>query len=656
MKSTKMGGKKEIPLCTLLVLKNYSNKNKLLTQAEIINHLENDYDIFAERKSISSAIDILETNGFPVRKLDKGSYYEGIFTDGELKLLVDSILFSKNISKEESKILIDKLKNEGGESFSKMVKSIHCLDTIKHSNQTDFFDKIELLAIAIEEQKQVSFSYRNLDRNTQVFDKHFNTDIVVNPYQLVCVNGFYYLLGLRGKSDEISHYRVDRIFDLKTTENVSDISLKHLVSDKNLGKYLDSHPYMEDGAVIDVEVRFANRFLEYMEDFFGESLKIKQRENIEKGIFDNIATISVTKYEIIQWALLNPDKATIISPQKIRDVISMQSQLLYEKYNSTKEDIYGANLRSAQRSGELVLDDISLIGKVDYKAQGIKSKDFWLKDVRKVKIRKVETINFDFLKDYKYCNEIWLTSVDVDDLSVLKELPYLERIEIVNTGLKTLDFLRECKNIRAVALYGNEIDDFSPLYDIPHLEYLEFPNYEKMLIDIKKLKTKNPNIKINFVEKPYEIGKLTQEMIFNLNANWSINAKSNLFFTIKRDSEEEKTYFSYPYPANIMFDIFGKKLGDEDKKRVAKNILSKTSLERNIFEALDCLDYEKKNIVIDLYKNYMTLHEIGIKNKLSSDDVFQKWQTAIRKLRNPYNIKKLAKFYPKFDENGNIVY
>ena len=51
----------------------------------------------------------------------------------------------------------------------------------------------------------------------------------------------------------------------------------------------------------------------------------------------------------------------------------------------------------------------------------------------------------------------------------------------------------------------------------------------------------------------------------------------------------------------------------------------------------------------------MTLHEIGIKNKLSSDDVFQKWQTAIKKLRNPYNSKKLAKFYPKFDENGNIV-
>ncbi len=536
-----------------------------------------------------------------------------------------------------------------------MVKSIHCLDAIKHSNQTDFFDKIELLAIAIEEQKQVSFSYRNLDRNTHVFDKHFNTDIVVNPYQLVCVNGFYYLLGLRNRSNEISHYRVDRIFDLKTTENVSDISLKHLVSDKNLGKYLDSHPYMEDGAVIDVEVRFQNRFLEYMEDFFGESLKIKQRENIEKGVLDNIAIISVTRYEIIQWALLNPDKATIISPQKIRDVISMQSQLLYETYNTTKEDIYSANLRYAKRFGELVLDDISLIGKDDYKSQGIKSKDYWLKDIKKVKIRKVEAINFDFLKDYKYCNEIWLTSVDVDDLSVLKELPHLERIEIVNTGLKTLDFLRECKSIRAVALYGNDIDDFSPLYDIPNLEYLEFPNYEKMLIDIKKLKTKNPNIKINFVEKPYEIGKLTQEMIFNLNANWSTQSKSELFFTYEKDSEEEKTYFSYPYPANIMFDIFCKKLGDEDKKRVAKNILSKTSLERNIFEALDCLDYEKKNIVIDLYKNYMTLHEIGIKSKLSSDDVFQKWQTAIRKLRNPYDSKKLAKFYPKFDENGNIV-
>ena len=114
-------------------------------------------------------------------------------------------------------------------------------------------------------------------------------------------------------------------------------------------------------------------------------------------------------------------------------------------------------------------------------------------------------------------------------------MPHLERIEIVNTGLKTLDFLRECKSIRAVALYGNDIDDFSPLYDISNLEYLEFPNYEKMLIDIKKLKTKHPNIKINFVEKPYEIGKLTQEMIFNLNANWSTQSKSELFFTYEKD-------------------------------------------------------------------------------------------------------------------------
>ena len=31
--------------------------------------------------------------------------------------------------------------------------------------------------MTLEEQKQVSFSYRNLDRNTHVFDKYFNTDI-----------------------------------------------------------------------------------------------------------------------------------------------------------------------------------------------------------------------------------------------------------------------------------------------------------------------------------------------------------------------------------------------------------------------------------------------------------------------------------------------
>lgn len=115
--------KKMIVINILDILKRYTDENHRLSQREIMDILEREYDMKVDRKAVKRNLMNLIDFGYQVeysesiRQGKNGEeeiiftdwYLEKDFTDSELRLLIDSLLFSKHIPYSQCKALIEKL-------------------------------------------------------------------------------------------------------------------------------------------------------------------------------------------------------------------------------------------------------------------------------------------------------------------------------------------------------------------------------------------------------------------------------------------------------------------------------------------------------------------------------------------------------------------
>mgnify|MGYP002523023596 CR=1 FL=1 len=103
------GNKKMLNMLILEILQRYSDENHALTQQEIIRLLKQNYDMECDRRSVKNNILSLQEMGYDI-SMEKGySLMSRDFDDSELRILIDSVLFSKSISSRQAKGLIDKL-------------------------------------------------------------------------------------------------------------------------------------------------------------------------------------------------------------------------------------------------------------------------------------------------------------------------------------------------------------------------------------------------------------------------------------------------------------------------------------------------------------------------------------------------------------------
>ena len=119
--------KKLIIMNILDILKRYTDENHRLSQKEIQDILEREYDMSVERKAVKRNLMNLIKFGYNINYSesvrifkDKDGkeqenvilsdfYLEREFTDSELRLLIDSVLFSNHIPYKQDKELVDKL-------------------------------------------------------------------------------------------------------------------------------------------------------------------------------------------------------------------------------------------------------------------------------------------------------------------------------------------------------------------------------------------------------------------------------------------------------------------------------------------------------------------------------------------------------------------
>lgn len=324
-------------LLILKILEQYSDEQNPLTYQKIINRMEDDFDETCDRRTVANHIKNLQNLGYDIIKTKSGFYIEREFEDSELRILIDSVLFSRNISRNQAKRLIDKLKNLGGKRFNFKVPHVYNLTSLRYSDNKDIMRTVDAINDAINRRKKILFTYSKFVREKKIFKLTPQKTFQASPYQMVAANGFYYLIANADGCENLAHYRIDKMTDVKIISEgiaphrrVKEIACGGL----NLSQHLAEHIYMFNGESIWAKFWISEKIIDSFVDCFGTGKDFKILQATDEKI---LIEVKVNFDAVKCWAMQFGENVEIISPIKLREEIKSAAQKILLAHSTQVE-------------------------------------------------------------------------------------------------------------------------------------------------------------------------------------------------------------------------------------------------------------------------------------------------------------------------------
>lgn len=327
-------------LYILKILKEYTDEEHRLSQEQIREILERDYEMSVDRKSIKRNLENLKAEGYEINSLTskRGSgkkqnvtntdyYIESEFDDSELRFLIDGLIFSKYVPYNQCVDLVKKLKGLTSKYFNPRIEFIQSLKDDKKMNKEIFYT-IGVLDDAIREKKKVMFNYCAYDIDKKLKpkkDKKTGKDKehIVNPYYIIATQGRYYLLCKYDKYDDPANLRIDRIQNIK----ILDESIDQKAVKPDLPKHMLEHLYMMSGESGLVSFDFKKEILNDVIDWFGTDIILQEKKD---GIVNAHVTVN---YESMKfWAMQYGENVTVLSPKSLVEKIKNSIKAISKNY------------------------------------------------------------------------------------------------------------------------------------------------------------------------------------------------------------------------------------------------------------------------------------------------------------------------------------
>lgn len=337
--------KKLMIINILEILNKYTDQDHTLTQKQIADILLKEYSMKADRKAIKRNLMNLIDAGYElkydevIRTSAKGEEETILtnwsilhkFDDSELRLIIDNLLFSFNLSHNDKSRLIDKIEGLSSIYFKKRMKH----DSVSLQNtdgNKQLFYTISMLDEAIANGKQVQFLYNEIDLDRKMKPKIKNgkpQEYIINPYQMVSRNAAYYLICNKDNYDTIGNYRVDRISNIVILDSpVKPIyKLKECKNGFDLQNYMAEHIYMFPGESGMVTFRSKRYLMAELYDWFGDRMTCSDITDEELTV-----RVKVNLKAMRNWAVQYALHAKIISPLSLANEVKEDLKKAMKNY------------------------------------------------------------------------------------------------------------------------------------------------------------------------------------------------------------------------------------------------------------------------------------------------------------------------------------
>ena len=294
-----------------------TDEKHALTLSEIMDELER-AGISSERKSIYDDIDTLRQYGLDitVRRTKTTGYFVAnrTFELPELKLLVDIVQSSKFITHKKSNQLIKKLESLTSTHQAKnLQRQVYVTNRVKTMNER-IYSNVDSLHASISENRQISFKYfeYNIEKKKQY--RNDGQAYIVSPYALSWVDENYYLIAHYPKNPEFTHFRVDRMTDIKLLQETRR-ELKEISGERALdvAEYSKKIFNMFGGEEEAVKLQFDNSLVNIVIDRFGKDVNLERADDEHFNVRVNVAVSST----FLAWVFQFGDKVKVLSPANV---------------------------------------------------------------------------------------------------------------------------------------------------------------------------------------------------------------------------------------------------------------------------------------------------------------------------------------------------
>ena len=242
--------------------------------------------------------------------------------------LVDGLFSSKVVTSQQAQNLMMNLTRDFSIYEKKRYDYIYKADEIVRANNKAFFYNIDTISRAIEENKQISFTYNEILADKKLKTRHNGKKFIINPYFLINNHGKYYLVCNYDKYNSLSNYKVECISNIKILNTpIKPLNKLEDTKDFDITKYVNEHIYMFSGQTITATIKVANeKVINDIIDWYGEGVDIEIKD---KEIF---ASFNVNEQAFLYWALQYGLNIEVIEPAATREKYIEMLDKIINKY------------------------------------------------------------------------------------------------------------------------------------------------------------------------------------------------------------------------------------------------------------------------------------------------------------------------------------
>ena len=319
--------KKLAILYLLDILKKYTDEKHSLTYAEIDNKLQSEYGIKLDAKTIAKYINLLQDYGIDIEKRGNNgcAVISRNIDNSELSFLIDAVFSSKPISSQHAQDLIQTLLKDSSVYEKKRYSYIYKADEITRANNKEYFYTIDTISRAIEENKQISFTYNEVLLNKKLKARFNGKEFIINPYFMINNHGKYYLVCNYDKYNTLSNYKIECISNIKILDTkIKPLQVLEDTKDFDISNYVNEHIYMFTGKTIQTTIKISNpKILNDVVDWYGENVIVKEKDD------EIFVSFNVNEQAFLYWALQYGMNIEVVKPLTTRNkYVEMLKQIL----------------------------------------------------------------------------------------------------------------------------------------------------------------------------------------------------------------------------------------------------------------------------------------------------------------------------------------
>ncbi|MCR5703591.1 MAG: WYL domain-containing protein [Eubacterium sp.] len=323
--------KQKLKLIALLeILREYTDEEHGITMNEIIEQLDQ-REIKAERKSIYSDFALLNENGYEIAKnKEKGNVTYCLlnreFELPELKLLVDAVQASKFISEKKSNDLIRKIESLSSKyQATALQRQVYVANRVKTNYESVYYN-IDDINQAVNQNSPISFDYYEWTLQKEMKLRENGQKKNISPWALMWDDENYYMVAYDKESEQIKHYRVDKMRKIRVMDGSRDG--KEQFEKFDMAIYAKKVFNMFTGNEQNVKLEFHNRLIGVVMDRFGKDVMIipNSEETFTIHVKVNVSNM------FYGWIIGLGDGVKILGPEPVVDDFKAVLERTKKKY------------------------------------------------------------------------------------------------------------------------------------------------------------------------------------------------------------------------------------------------------------------------------------------------------------------------------------